>query len=293
MDHPKGNALKYQCALDTLPEIRADHISLDSDTVAAGTASQLTEEHRICLETGLAVLNPWRKGPFNLFGIQVDAEWRSFLKWNRVKDYLAPQANARILDIGSSNGYYMFRMAGLNPTMVLGLEPQHTFYYQYLALQRYFRLSRVYCLPIPFDALPMLGGYFDTVFCMGILSHRRSPLAMLKQIHARMKRGGQLIVENLVLDIDEPMCLFPEDRYAKMRNVFFIPSVSALNSWLSRSGFETVQCVDIARTTSHEQRKTPWIQTESLDDFLDPDNPDKTVEGFPAPVRAILIARAS
>ncbi|MFH1156552.1 MAG: tRNA 5-methoxyuridine(34)/uridine 5-oxyacetic acid(34) synthase CmoB [Pseudomonadota bacterium] len=292
LDHPKGNALKYQNALEILPDIVPDHVRLDTDVVAAGSASQLTAAQRLGLEKGLFQLCPWRKGPFNLFGIHIDAEWQSFLKWDRVRNHIAPQLNARILDIGSSSGYYMFRMASQSPAMVLGLEPQHTFFYQYLALQRYFRVPSLFCLPVPFDALPVMTGFFDTVFCMGILSHRRSPLAMLKKIHANLKPGGEIVVENLALETGEPLCLFPESRYAKMRNVFFIPSVTALSSWLSRTGFTEIRCVDATRTTIHEQRKTQWIQTESLEDFLDPHNPDRTVEGYPAPVRAILIARA-
>jgi tRNA (mo5U34)-methyltransferase len=127
---------------------------------------------------------------------------------------------------------------------------------------------------------------------MGILYHRRSPVDMLKEIHDCLKQGGTLVLENLVLEGNNHRCLFPEDRYAKMRNVYFIPDLSVMESWLSRAGFREIQCVDVSPTTSAEQRKTDWIQTESLKDFLDPDDPLKTVEGYPAPVRAVFLARA-
>ncbi len=263
---------------------------LDSDIIRVGDGVDIGWAEKEKLENALFNLCPWRKGPFNFFGIQVDSEWQSWIKWNRFINKISPLKGKRILDIGSSNGYYMFRMAGHDPFMVLGLEPQHTFYYQYLAAQKYLKLQNVFCLPIPFEKLPDTNGYFDIVFCMGVLYHRRSPLDMLIKIHENMAKGGELVVENLVILSDEDICLFPESRYAKMRNVFFIPSLKVMTSWLKRSGFSNIKCIDISRTNSFEQRKTPWIQTESLRDFLDPENHEKTVEGYPAPVRAIFTA---
>jgi tRNA (mo5U34)-methyltransferase len=75
-----------------------------------------------------------------------------------------------------------------------------------------------------------------------------------------------------------------------MRNVFFIPTVECLRTWLERSGFYRVRCVDITPTTLAEQRKTPWIDSDSLETFLDPRDKNRTVEGYPAPVRAVMIA---
>ncbi len=329
LDHPKGNTLKYTSALRELPKIHTDVKRLNLDAVAAGCRDDLPKEEREktleALYAALHKLSPWRKGPFELFDIPIDTEWRSNIKWQRLVPHLSPLKNRRILDIGCSNGYYMFRMAQHNPWMVLGVDPQHTFYFQYLALQKYLNLEQVMFLPIPFDDLPMMTGYFDTIFCMGVLYHRKSPLDMLTTIREMMKKGGELIMENLIIEenlpssgkfksdgstSDEsthhesiagpsttshqatPLCLFPEDRYAKMRNVFFIPNVCAMTSWLRRTGFTNIRCVDISRTDTSEQRKTEWIKTESLTDFLDPDNPSKTVEGYPAPVRAIFIAEA-
>ncbi len=48
---------------------------------------------------------------------------------------------------------------------------------------------------------------------------------------------------------------------------------------------------DVCVTTTEEQRRTEWMVTESLADFLDPNDRSKTVEGYPAPQRAVLIAR--
>lgn len=292
LDHPKGNFLTYKTVLDSIPPFEPSAIDLDADIIRIGDPSDLSgEESRLLMEK-LKQLRPWRKGPYSFFGILVDTEWQSNLKWNRIKNHIGNLEGQRILDIGSSSGYYMFRMAAREPLMVLGLEPQSAFYYQYLACQKFLQLPHVYCLPVVFSDLPMMKHYFDTVFCMGILYHRRSPIDMLSDIHDRMAPGGRIVVENLVIDSRKDCCLFPRDRYAKMRNVFFIPDLACMESWLCRAGYSDIRCVDVTPTTLAEQRKTSWIKTESLDDFLDPDDPARTVEGYPAPVRGIFTARA-
>jgi len=289
---PKGNFKKYLAVVDQLPDLAPSVIRLNRPAVGAGAVEDLSDAERHRLKTLLKQLSPWRKGPFDLFGIHVDAEWRSDLKWNRVAPHLPDLAGRRILDIGASNGYYLFRAAARNPALALGVEPQSAFFCQYLAVQKYMNQKNVACLPATYEEMPLLEGCFDLVFCMGILYHRRSPVDMLKEIHDCLKPGGTLVLENLVLEGTRHLCLFPEDRYAKMRNVYFIPDLSVMTAWLSRAGFREIQCVDVTPTTSTEQRKTEWIQTESLKDFLDPDDPAKTVEGYPAPVRAVFLARA-
>ena len=60
--------------------------------------------------------------------------------------------------------------------------------------------------------------------------------------------------------------------------------------WLAGAGFTDGRVVDITRTTLDEQRSTEWMRFESLREALDPRDPLRTVEGHPAPVRAIVIA---
>jgi tRNA (mo5U34)-methyltransferase len=296
LDTAKGNVQRYKFLVESLPDFVPSKIDLGGNHVIVGDDSDIPinekSDGKKDLHEKLAQLSPWRKGPFNLFGVEIDTEWQSWMKWDRLLPHLPKLAGRRILDIGSSNGYYMFRMAAQKPLFVLGLEPQGSFYYQYLAIQKFLRQDNVFCLPIPHDQLPGMDQYFDLVFCMGVLYHRKSPIEMLKSIHDSLKKGGQIVLENLVLDTRENLCLFPKDRYGKMRNVFFIPDLLAMESWLARAGFTDIQCVDVAKTSCKEQRKTDWIQTESLKDFLDPDDPDLTIEGYPAPVRAVFIARA-
>jgi tRNA (mo5U34)-methyltransferase len=293
LNHAKGNYLKFKTVLEALPDIRPSFIDLESRVITIGDASDLTKAEHSLFVDKLEQLCPWRKGPFNLFGILIDSEWQSWMKWERLIPQISNLKGRKILDIGSSNGYYLFKMAGCNPLMVLGVEPQSTFYFQYLTLQKFLKQKNVFCLPVPHDQLPKMDNYFDTVFCMGVLYHRKSPVQMLKDICDSMRSGGELILENLVIDSRQDICLFPKDRYAKMRNVFFIPDLLVMESWLLRAGFKNIRCVDITRTSFEEQRKTRWIQTESLKDFLDPNDPDKTVEGYPAPVRAIFMATAT
>lgn len=287
-----GNEKKWRDLYRSLPDIRPTDRSLSEDWVRVGRSTDIDEATRSRMIDILMAMSPWRKGPFDLFGIRVDSEWASYIKWNRFKDALDPLAGRRVLDIGCSSGYYMFRMLDQAPAMILGIDPQILFYYQFKALQKYVQSDVLYYLPTGLEDLPAFDAYFDTVFFMGIIYHRKSPVDSLIDIHTGMKPGGQLILETLIIENEAPVALFPEDRYAKMRNVFFIPSVSCLESWLKRARFGDIRVVDVSKTTSAEQRKTPWIKTESLDDFLDPDDSGKTVEGYPAPVRAVITARA-
>lgn len=292
-DNPKGNTLKYIRALENLPDKVASIVNLNRDAPQIGVPDDLDVGQQKKLNHSLLELCPWRKGPFEVFGINLDAEWQSNIKWNRFVSKISSLKDRRVLDIGSSNGYYMFRMTEQNPRLVLGLEPQHAFYFQFNAINHYAGQKNLFSMPIAFDAIPVTGNSFDTIFCMGVLYHRRSPLDMLSKIKDMMRPGGELVLENLVLESQEDFCLFPQDRYAKMRNVFFIPSLKVMESWLARVGFVDVRCIDISPTTPGEQRKTPWIQTESLIDFLDPQDRSRTVEGYPAPVRAIFTAKAA
>ncbi|MDD9304312.1 MAG: tRNA 5-methoxyuridine(34)/uridine 5-oxyacetic acid(34) synthase CmoB [Desulfobacter sp.] len=292
LDHAKGNFSKFKQVVQDLPDLDCSWIDLDGRAVRAGGRNEISSLKKQRLFQGLKALCPWRKGPFDLFGVPIYTEWQSWMKWERFASHLPNIEGNKVLDIGSSNGYYMFKMAALNPGFVLGLEPQSSFYYQYLAIQKYLNLDNVFCLPIPYQKMPLMEKSFDLVLCMGILYHRKSPVEMLKQIHDSLAKGGQIVLENLVLDSRKNICLFPHDRYQKMRNVFFIPDLAAMESWLARAGFFDIRCVDVTPTTPCEQRKTNWIQTESLADFLDPNDPGKTVEGYPGPVRAIFMAKA-
>jgi len=101
-----------------------------------------------------------------------------------------------------------------------------------------------------------------------------------------------LILETLVIDGVLGDTLLPEDRYAMMRNVWFLPSCDTLISWLKRCGFKNIRLVDVTDTSIEEQRSTEWMHFHSLKDFLNSEDPKLTCEGLPAPKRAIIIANA-
>lgn len=284
-----GDFKLWQKSIDALPSLPADSVDLKSGvSVTSNTDIPPGQLKRI--ETLLKKLKPWRKGPFNLHGVHVDTEWRSDFKWDRLLPHIDDLTGKYVLDIGCGSGYHLWRMRGEGAKFVVGIDPTQLFLSQFLAVQHFVKDEQVNLLPLGVDDLPELQ-CFDTVFAMGVLYHRRSPIDFLYQLKAQLAQGGQLVLETLVIEGDENTVLVPEDRYAKMRNVWFIPSTKALIQWLERVGFKDVKLANIDVTQLNEQRKTDWVDTESLEDFLDPDDKSKTIEGYPAPIRAIITAR--
>ena len=259
------------------------------DAVVIGNESDINGQEAQLLREQLMVLHPWRKGPFELFDLQIDTEWRSDWKWDRVKPHLADLENRLVLDVGCGNGYHCLRMSGAGAKRVVGIDPSAKFIYQFYALKKYLPPIPVDVLPLASEQLPPVG-IFDTVFSMGVIYHRREPLEHLCELKSFLRPGGQLVLETLVIDESEGKSLIPEERYAKMRNVRCIPSPSLALDWLAQSGFREARLVDIAITTTGEQRRTEWMQFESLADFLDPNDPARTIEGYPAPRRGIFTA---
>ncbi|MEL7025218.1 MAG: tRNA 5-methoxyuridine(34)/uridine 5-oxyacetic acid(34) synthase CmoB [Pseudomonadota bacterium] len=237
----------------------------------------------------LMALHPWRKGPWRFDSVEIDAEWRSDQKWDRLIDAGIDFRDARVLDIGGGNGYFSIRAAA-EASAVLNVDPTLLFYAQFLAFTRAARLTSVAMVPLRFESLPPVGS-FNIVMSMGVLYHRRDPFEHLQAIKSRLNSKGLLILETLVVDGNSDTVLVPRDRYARMRNVWFLPSVEALKTWLARAGFTDIECHDVTTTSADEQRATPWMRFESLDAALLPGDPSTTIEGHPAPCRALLTAR--
>ena len=285
-DNP--NTRRFAQGLSQLPQIKPIQRLLDADWVEVFSSDETTTIQLQQLKEGLMALSPWRKGPFRLFGLELDAEWRADIKWNRIKEALPSLQDKRVLDIGCNSGYYLFRMAAQNPKFLLGIDPMALFYYQFQALQQYIQSKNTYFLPISLDQAACFNPWFDTVFCMGVLYHSRYPVDMLKQIKALLNSRGVAIIETLIIEGEGDMALAPYPRYAKMPNVHFIPTLNCLRNWMKRAGFKHCELVYDAVTTLEEQRQTAWVNTESLADFLDPQDASKTVEGYPAPRRACV-----
>lgn len=287
-----GDFPKWLAALRALPPIAPGLTDLLT-AVKVGETSQLTDAMRAELQQTLMQLHPWRKGPFDLFGLHIDTEWRSDWKWDRLVDHISPLQDRRVLDVGCGNGYHCWRMAGAGAKLVVGVEPMLLYVLQYWALRHFLPEPEVYVIPSTLEQMPEQLPGFDTVFSMGVLYHRRSPFEHLDLLKKKLRKGGELVLETLVIEGEEGLSLVPRDRYCRMNNVWFLPSPPTLVSWLQRCGFRDVKVVDVGPTTLDEQRPTPWMTFESLIHALDPAEPTLTVEGHPAPVRAILTAQTT
>lgn len=241
-------------------------------------------EPEVCFET----LKSWRKGPYNAGGVMIDSEWDCSQKWARIEPLLGDLSGKSVLDIGCNSGYFMFELVNRHPEWVLGIDPASIYWFQFQAIQHFYQRANLAFLPLGFDALPDIGQSYDLMLCMGILYHHPEPEVLLALLRQYLRPSGSIILETLVLDGEKDCVLVPEARYAKMKNVYAIPSVSQLVAWCRASGFATVHVQDVSRTTSDEQRVTPWGPGASLADFLDPDDHLLTIEGHPAPVRAVL-----
>lgn len=281
-----GDYARWSAALAALPEIDIVEARFDRAAISLhGDCSSVNE-----LREALRGLMPWRKGPYHIAGVDIDCEWRSDMKWDRVQPQLAPLGGRRILDVGCGNGYHCWRMLAEAPDLVLGIEPSVLFNLQFQVVQKYLRRDDIGLLPIAVEAIPPALNFFDTVFSMGVLYHRKSPIDHLYQLKGLLVDGGELCLETLVIEGGRGQLLVPGERYARMRNVWFIPTAVELQAWLQRCGYVNVRIVDEAVTSLEEQRSTEWMQFESLQQSLDPANPSLTVEGLPAPRRAVVLA---
>lgn len=285
-----GDFPRWLAALHSLPEWQPVNSDLDQQ-VKVGEPEQCSAEQRENLRNVLQLLHPWRKGPFDLFGLQIDTEWRSDWKWDRIIPHISPLHGRKVLDVGCGNGYHCWRIAGAGASLVVGIDPHLLFNLQYWAIRHYLREPPVWVLPLALEDMPENMQAFDTVFSMGVFYHRRSPFDHLLSLRQCLRAGGELVLETLVIDGVSGMTLVPEGRYARMNNVWFLPTCDTLAAWLAKAGFVDVSLIDVTSTSLDEQRSTAWMTFESLPEALDPTDQNLTVEGHPAPKRATFIAR--
>lgn len=282
-----GNIQKWNEALDGLNTLSKGELGLIEPYLCLkniGASSNI-------IESSLKKFLPWRKGPFIFNDLILESEWQGDLKWQRLKNIIAPLKNRRVLDVGAGNGYFTLRMTLEGANKVLGIEPFLLFNYQNAAINALCQEnSDSLLLPLRLEEMPSMP-VFESVFSMGVLYHQRNHMEHLAMLKEMMAPGSELILETLIVDGKEGYSLIPQGRYANMRNVYCLPSIDTLKSWLKDSGYLNIRVIDISQTTPVEQRKTSWIgdNPASLEDFLDPSDPSLTIEGYPAPTRAIVI----
>ena len=278
-----GDMPRWREALDGLPDV-ATGWRIEHGVLIAGAPAD--DQARVT-ET-LRALIPWRKGPLRLGGVEIDTEWRSDWKWDRVAPHV-DLSGARVLDIGAGNSYFGWRMLADGASTVIGCDPTLLFWHQFRAIEHFAGPSEHLLLPLKFEQIPARSD-FDAVFSMGVLYHRRDPLEHLRRIRDHLRPGGRLVLETLIIPGDVDDELDPPDRYANMRNVHRLPSAIRLQHWLGETGFDQIQLIDATPTTPDEQRGTDWMPFHSLANALTPDL-SRTVEGHPPPLRAVVVAR--
>ncbi len=279
-----GDLRRWLAALRRLPAAAPSAVDYGA-RIRIGRQGDLPAAARDALEAALRDLIPWRKGPFDLFGIDIDAEWRSERKWARIRPHL-DLAGRRVLDVGCGNGYYGWRMLEAGARAVTGIDPSLLAVAQHAAVAYYAGDHRNLVLPLGLETLQATEPY-DAVFSMGVVYHRRDPAQHVRDLARHTHADGVLVLESLVM-ADGPLA--PEGRYARMRNVHLIPDVPLLRSWLADAGFGNARVACCAATTTAEQRPTAWMPGQSLAHALDGADPGRTVEGYPAPVRVAMIA---
>lgn len=294
--HRYGDLPQWCQSLESLPRTQPSSVELN-DAVRIGSKDDIDNETTALIEKHLRELMPWRKGPLWIHDIFIDTEWRSDWKWQRVLPHLDNLSGRLVLDVGCGNGYHCWRMLGAGAERVVGIDPSPRFVVQFYAIKHFVdaalaATAPVDVIPATLDDFPDPLPVFDTVFSMGVLYHRHSPIDHLRQLKQQLRSGGQLVLETLLIRGQQGRVLVPEQRYAMMNNVWFLPSPDTLLSWLRKCGFVDVRLVDLNQTTMEEQRSTDWMRFHSLAQFLDPNNPMLTVEGHPAPLRGIFTARA-
>lgn len=284
-----GDLPRWVSALESLPQISTSDIAL---TMPAITTRADNQSHTVTenIHRALSGLHPWRKGPFDLNGVFIDSEWRSDKKWQRLQPHIDLRG-CNILDVGCGNGYYCLRMLGDGANTVVGVDPNLLFCTQFQAVNHFTQSHRACVLPLAIEHLQGDACHFDKVFSMGVLYHRRDPLEHLHWLRRFLHDGGELILETLVIPGEELSDLVPDKRYANMRNVWSLPTVPLLLQQLESAGFGDARCVDLTQTGIDEQRQTPWMQFHSLEQALNPENHNLTIEGHTAPLRAIVLAK--
>ncbi|EOH2469806.1 tRNA 5-methoxyuridine(34)/uridine 5-oxyacetic acid(34) synthase CmoB, partial [Campylobacter jejuni] len=253
------------------------------DSVNLSTNSQAKDEILAIAKE----LKPWRKGPFKIDDLFIDTEWQSFIKFNILKPFMNEISQKCVADIGCNNGYYMFKMLEFNPAKLIGFDPSIKYRLQFELINALAKTPIKYEL-LGVEDLPSYSLKFDVIFCLGVIYHRSDPIKMLKDLKAGLNKNGVVFLDTMYIEDEREIALVPNKTYSKIPNIYFVPSISALKNWCERAGFKEFEVLATKKTDENEQRKTEWIDSFSLENFLDPKDKNLTIEGYEAPKRVYI-----
>ena len=274
--------------LDSLPLLQSSAIDLVNEVGVDDHSQDIDQIEGILLQ-----FLPWRKGPFRINQLLVDSEWNSDMKWKRFQSLGIDLAGKSILDVGSGNGYYAFRMLGMGANQVLCLEPNLMHLSQFLAINKLIGPLQIKMIPERLEDSGIKETKFDCIFSMGLLYHQRNPKEHLKILKEFLKPNGQIIIETIVAPEEYDFALEPSDRYASMPNVHFVHSDKGCKAIFDELGLRLVMETKSILTNHLEQRKTRWMPFKSFEAALKPDDPSLTIEGYPAPSRKFYLLEIS
>lgn len=277
LNHPLYTKIQELKALNL-----ACNFSLD-DSVNLSTNSQAKDEILAIAKE----LKPWRKGPFKIDDLFIDTEWQSFIKFNILKPFMNEISQKCVADIGCNNGYYMFKMLEFNPAKLIGFDPSIKYRLQFELINALAKTPIEYEL-LGVEDLPRYGLKFDVIFCLGVIYHRSDPIKMLKDLKAGLNKNGVVFLDTMYIEDEREIALVPNKTYSKIPNIYFVPSISALKNWCERAGFKEFEVLATKKTDENEQRKTEWIDSFSLENFLDPKDKNLTIEGYETPKRVYV-----
>lgn len=281
---------RYYQAVQAVRDIESNKFDFSGSVIKVGEADELSFEQQQRFNHSLKAFCPWKKGPFELFGTLIDAEWRSDWKWERILPQIQSLTDRKVADIGCHNGYFMFRMAHQKPACVIGFEPYAKHLWNFQLVQNIVRQEMLHFELLGVEHIDLYPDFFDTIFCLGILYHHTDPVGLLRKLHKSLKKTGEIIIDCQGIPGDLPVALTPEKRYAQARGIWFLPTQSCLKNWINRAGFNNVNCFFAEPLSTEEQRRTTWADIDSLSEFLDQTNSSLTIEGYPAPWRYYVIA---
>jgi len=285
-----GNHYKWIKILKSLPNISTSYLNYSNSSIIIGKKNEINDAQTKTLEKELLKLSPWRKGPFNIFGLEIDSEWRSEKKWQRIQSYLPNINGMRIADIGCSNGYYSFKLLELQPDLIVGMDKTALYIIQFLALKAYVKqIQELITLPCSSEEFNFKKINFDLILSMGVLYHSKNPSTHLNSLRYLLKKNGYIILETIVSNKSANIDIKKNQTYAGMKNVRTIFTKKNLNDLMIFHGFKNIEIINDSFTDSNEQRSTKWMSGKSFKDFTLPNG--NTLEGYPPVCRSILVAQ--